>query len=292
MSGVVEEQAEGPGRHRIAWLRSSPFFIVHLAAVIGVAKLGWSWKGFALAIALYYVRMFGVTAGYHRYFSHRSFRTSRVMQFLFAVLAETSAQKGVLWWASHHRVHHRFSDQPGDVHSAKREGFLWSHLGWILSYRYEATDRDKIKDLTKYPELVLVDRYWWVPPTALGVGLFLVGGSFALVWGLFVSTTLLWHGTFAINSLTHMFGRRRYTTTDNSKNSLILALVTMGEGWHNNHHYYQRAARQGFYWWEIDLSFYVLKAMEALGLVWDLHAPPVHVRESNKIAGLAPISPP
>lgn len=266
---------------RVDWAKSIPFFLIHLAAVVAVVATGWSWKGFALAIALYYVRMFGVTAGYHRYFSHRSFRTGRVMQFVFAVLAQSSAQKGVLWWAAHHRVHHKLSDKPGDVHSVLLDGFWWSHVGWILSDKHEATETDKVRDLEKFPELVWLNKYHLVPPTVLAVGLYLVGGWHAFIWGLLVSTVLLWHGTFTINSLTHMFGRRRYATTDNSKNSLILALITMGEGWHNNHHYYQRSVRQGFYWWEVDPTFYILKAFEMLGLVWDLHAPPRHVRDSR-----------
>ena len=272
--------ASSPDR-RISWGKSIPFIVIHLSAVVGVAVLGWSWKGFALAVALYYVRMFGVTAGYHRYFSHRSFRTGRVMQFLFALLATSSAQKGVLWWASHHRVHHKLSDKPGDVHSVLMDGFWWSHVGWIMSSKYENTERDKVRDLEKFPELVWLETWHLVPPTILGVSLYLIGGWHAFVWGLLVSTVMLWHGTFTINSLTHVFGRRRYVTTDNSRNSLILALVTMGEGWHNNHHYYQRSVRQGFYWWEIDMTFYILKVMQALGLVWDLHAPPRHVRDSR-----------
>jgi stearoyl-CoA desaturase (delta-9 desaturase) len=266
---------------RVSWAKSIPFIIMHLAAVGGVVALGWSWKGLALAVAIYYVRMFGVTAGYHRYFSHRSFRTSRAMQFVFAVLAQSSAQKGVLWWAAHHRVHHKLSDKPGDVHSVLLDGFWWSHVGWIMSDKYEKTDTDKVRDLEKFPELVWLNEHHLVPPTVLGLSLFALGGWHAVVWGLLVSTMLLWHGTFTINSLTHVFGKRRYVTTDNSRNSFVLALVTMGEGWHNNHHYYQRSVRQGFYWWEIDPTFYILKAMEALGLVWDLHAPPRDVRDSH-----------
>jgi len=276
--------AAGDPDRRVDWVKSIPFVTIHLAAVAGVALLGWSWKGFALAVALYYARMFGVTAGYHRYFSHRSFRTGRAMQLFFALLATSSAQKGVLWWAGHHRVHHKLSDKPGDVHSVLLDGFWWSHVGWIMSKKYERTDIDKVRDLERFPELMWLERYHLAPPTALGVSLFLIGGWHAVVWGLLVSTVMLWHGTFTINSLTHMFGRTRYVTTDNSRNSLILALVTMGEGWHNNHHYYQRSARQGFYWWEIDVTFYALKVMQGLGLVWDLHAPPRHVRDSRPSA--------
>jgi stearoyl-CoA desaturase (delta-9 desaturase) len=277
----MSERPDGD-RDRKVSPRSVPFFLMHLAALLGVVALGWSWKGLLLAVLVYYVRMFGVTAGYHRYFSHRSFRTSRAMQLFFAVLAETSAQKGVLWWASHHRAHHKYSDTEADVHSAKRDGFYWSHVGWIMSAKYEATDMSKVKDLAAYPELRWLNRHFLVPPVVLGVGLVLVGGWFALVWGMLVSTVFLWHGTFSINSLAHMIGKRRYATTDNSKNSLALALITMGEGWHNNHHYYQRAVNQGFFWWEIDLTYYVLRAMERVGLVWDLHTPPPHVRDEFK----------
>ncbi len=258
-------------------LKSIPFVAVHVAAVWGVIHLGWSWRGLGLAVALYYVRMFFITAGYHRYFSHRTFKMSRPLQLLFAVGAMSSSQKGVMWWAGHHRIHHKFSDQPGDVHSALREGFVWSHVRWILSRRYAATEDARVKDLAKYPELVWLDKWWWVPPTALGVTLFLVGGWFALVWGFLVSTVLLWHGTFTINSLTHIFGSRRYPTTDNSRNNPLLAAITLGEGWHNNHHYYQRSTRQGFFWWEVDPTYIVLRMMAALGLVWDLHEPPEEV---------------
>jgi stearoyl-CoA desaturase (delta-9 desaturase) len=168
-----------------------------------------------------------------------------------------------------------------------REGFWWGHLGWILSDKYESTESARVRDLMKYPELVWLDRWWWVPPTALGVGLFLLGGPFALVWGFFVSTTLLWHGTFTINSLSHMFGRRRYLTTDNSRNSAVLAVVTMGEGWHNNHHHYQGSVRQGFFWWEFDPTYYGIKLLAALGLVWDLRAPPVHIVAANRVDPIA-----
>jgi stearoyl-CoA desaturase (delta-9 desaturase) len=269
--------ADDTADHKIQGLKAIPFIAMHLAAVVGVALLGWSWRGLALAVSLYYVRMFFVTGGYHRYFSHRTYKTSRAFQLVLALGAMSSSQKGVLWWAGHHRVHHKLSDQPGDVHSVLRDGFWWSHVGWILSRRWESTDDARVRDLSKFPELVWLDRFWAVPPTVLGVGLFLAGGWWALVWGLCVSTVLLWHGTFTINSLSHVFGSRRYPTTDNSRNSAILAAVTLGEGWHNNHHYYQRSTRQGFLWWELDVTFYVLRALAALGLVWDLHEPPAAV---------------
>ncbi|MDB4944230.1 MAG: Fatty acid desaturase [Labilithrix sp.] len=260
-------------KKKLGWIVSLPFYLVHVAAVVGVAMVGFSWKGVALAIALYYVRMFGVTGAYHRYFSHRTYRTSRAFQFLLAVLAQSSIQKGALWWAAHHRVHHKFSDTPKDPHSYRDYGFWYSHVGWILSRDTEDTDYKQIPDLARYPELRWLNTWHVVPAVALAVALYFLGGPVALVYGFFVSTTLLWHGTFTINSLSHIFGKRRYETTDESKNNPILAIVTMGEGWHNNHHYYPRSVRQGFFWWEIDMTYYVLKGLEAVGLVWDLHVP-------------------
>jgi stearoyl-CoA desaturase (delta-9 desaturase) len=263
------------------WLVSAPFFGVHVAAVAGVWWLGWSWKGAALAIAFYYIRMFGVTGGYHRYFSHRTYRTSRWFQFCLAWLAQSSLQKGALWWAAHHRDHHKFSDTKEDPHSLREYGFWYSHVGWILATDTEETKVKNIQDLWRYPELRWLNKWHLVPGVSFAVATYFIGGWHALIWAFFVSTSLLWHGTFAINSLAHWWGRRRYPTTDDSKNSLALALVTMGEGWHNNHHYYQRSVRQGFFWWEIDMTYYVLRAMQAVGLVWDLHLPPQKVLEGK-----------
>jgi stearoyl-CoA desaturase (Delta-9 desaturase) len=189
--------------------------------------------------------------------------------------ASTSCQKGVLWWAAHHRAHHRYSDSERDIHSPKK-GFWWSHVGWILCPKYQATDWASIKDFAKYPELVWLNKYHLVPGVVLGTACYLLGGWSGL-WTFFLSTTLLYHGTFSINSLMHLWGSRRYVTADTSRNSLLLALITMGEGWHNNHHYYQSTANQGFYWWEIDLSYYLLKLMSWGGLVHDLRTPPAHV---------------
>lgn len=265
----------------MSWGNVLPFAAVHVVAVAAVAWVGPSKKGLLVALAIYFARMFWVTAGYHRYFSHRSFRTSRPMQFVFAFLAMSSAQKGVLWWAAHHRTHHRLSDQRGDLHSVLQKGFFWGHMGWVMSKDTVATDHRQIPDLVKFPELRFLDRFWILPPTALGLALLAIGGPWLLTWGFFVSTVLLWHGSFSINSLSHMFGSRRYATTDNSRNSALLAVITLGEGWHNNHHHYQRSTRQGFYWWELDPTYYVLVAMQALGLVWDLRGPPAHVRDTR-----------
>lgn len=257
-----------------------PFFAVHLAG-FAAFFVDFRWSYVALAVALYYVRMFFVTAGYHRYFSHRSFRTSRAFQFLLAFCAMSSAQKGVLWWAAHHRNHHRFSDTENDLHSPTQQGFWWSHVGWILSTRNEATEVPMIRDYYKFPELRWLNNHFLVPPVTLAVALFLIGGWGWLIWGFFISTVMLWHGSFCINSLAHVFGRRRYATTDTSRNSLILSLVTLGEGWHNNHHHYMASVRQGFFWWEVDITFYILRVLSWLGIVWDLRMPPENVLKAT-----------
>jgi stearoyl-CoA desaturase (Delta-9 desaturase) len=259
-------------RYRTSPLHVLPFLSIHLAC-LAAFFIGFHWSYVVLAAALYYARMFFVTAGYHRYFSHRSFKTSRAFQFVLAFLAMTSAQKGVLWWAAHHRNHHRLSDTPEDLHSPSQQGFWWSHLGWILSNKNDETQVEMIRDYYKYPELRWLNEHFLVPPVALAIGLYLFGGWGWLVWGFFISTVVLWHGSFCVNSLAHVFGRRRYVTTDTSRNSLLISLITMGEGWHNNHHHYMASVRQGFYWWELDGTFYLLKVLSWLGLVWDLRYP-------------------
>jgi len=275
MPGIIHDATAD----RIDWIKSIPFLSVHLVALGAVALGTFSWSLLAIAIASYYVRMFGISAGYHRYFSHRSYRTGRVFQFFLALLGSTATQKGVLWWAGHHRDHHRYSDQPEDIHSPIQRGFWWSHLGWILGRRYEDTKLERIRDFARYPELRWLDRFHVVPALSYAAILWAMGGLPVLLWGYFVSTVLLWHGTFIVNSLAHLVGRRRYPTTDESRNSFLIALATMGEGWHNNHHHYQSSANQGWFWWEIDVSYYLLRALETLGVVRDLRTPPPAVRD-------------
>jgi stearoyl-CoA desaturase (delta-9 desaturase) len=262
---------------------SGPFWLVHVLCLAAFFT-GVTWSAVAVCLALFWLRMFGVTAGYHRYFSHRSYKTSRPFQFVLALLGTIAVQKGVLWWAANHRNHHKYSDQEGDIHSPVLRGFWWSHAGWILGPDYEATDLTRIPDMARYPELRWLNDHYLVPPVALAVLLFAVGGATWLVWGFFISTTLLWHATFTINSLAHVWGSRRYETTDASRNNLWLALLTMGEGWHNNHHRYMNSARQGFFWWEIDMSYYVLVALSWCGLIWDLHQPPRKLLERTATA--------
>jgi stearoyl-CoA desaturase (delta-9 desaturase) len=227
--------------------------------------------------------MFALTAGYHRYFSHRSYKTSRVFQFILGLLGTLAVQKGPLWWAAHHRRHHKYSDQEGDVHSPVREGFWWSHIGWIVSPKFDATDWDAIKDFSRFPELRLLNSYHLIPPILLAVSLFLIGGWHWLVWGFFVSTVALYHGTFSVNSLSHLWGSRRFPTTDQSRNNFLIALWTGGEGWHNNHHHYMASVKQGFYWWEVDFSYYILRLMSWVKLVSDLRVPPKHLLAAARV---------
>ena len=268
---------------KIDWIKSLPFFLIHIAAIVGVIHVGWNPAWIALAAFSYAIRMWAITAGFHRYFSHRSFKTGRVFQFILALIGTCSAQKGVLWWAAHHRDHHRHSDQKEDIHSPTLKGFLWAHTGWILCNQHHETKYDKIKDFTKYPELVWLNRFHLVPPIAAGALAWAIGGWGVFVWMGLVATVALWHGTFVINSLCHVFGRRRFKTHDTSKNSLILALITFGEGWHNNHHYYPGSTRQGFYWWEIDLTYYSLKVLSWFGIVWDLNSVPERVLAKGRL---------
>jgi stearoyl-CoA desaturase (delta-9 desaturase) len=278
---VTEAPLSAPARRsdRINWFASVPFIAFHLLCALAVFT-GVSWKLALVAVASYALRMFGVTAGYHRYFSHRAFKTGRVFQFLLAWLAQMSAQKGALWWAANHRHHHRSSDTTEDIHSPARRGFWWSHVGWILSSRYDETNYAAIKDLARYPELVWLNKYHLVPSLTALVATWLVGGLDGLVWAGVIPTVLLWHGTFTINSLSHIFGKRRYLTTDTSRNNWLLALITLGEGWHNNHHYHQNTANQGWFWWEVDVTFYVLKALSWVGVVSGLRVP----SEATKLA--------
>jgi stearoyl-CoA desaturase (delta-9 desaturase) len=292
---------EGPEKARTApdrvdLIRVAPFILLHLGC-LGVLWVGWSPVAVGAAVALYVVRMFAVTAIHHRYFSHKTYSTSRPVQFLMAAWAGTAVQRGSLWWAYHHRHHHAHSDGPEDVHSPHVHGFWWSHIGWITSRRNFPTDYSTIKDLAKFPELVWLNRFDLVMPVLFATAVYGAGSLLArlapgldtngpqlLIWGFFISTTALFHGTACINSLAHLLGRPRYRTDDDSRNSFILALITLGEGWHNNHHRYQSATRNGFYWWEFDPTYYGLKALSWTGLIWGLKPVPRSVLEEGSHA--------
>ncbi|HEY8050084.1 MAG TPA: acyl-CoA desaturase [Ramlibacter sp.] len=276
-----DARAASPDARRIDWVRQVPFLAIH-AGCLALPWVGVSAAAVALAVALYAVRMFAITAFYHRYFSHHAFRTGRVTQFMFALLGASAAQRGPLWWASHHRHHHVHSDQPPDSHSSLQHGLAWSHLGWFMADGNFRTRTELVKGFAAFPELRFIDRFDALVPLALAAALFAAGGAQFLVWGFCVSTVALYHATFSINSLAHRFGSRRYATRDHSRNNAWLALVTFGEGWHNNHHHYPASARQGFYWWEIDLSFYALKLLALLGIVRDLKAVPASARDTRR----------
>ena len=246
-----------------------PFLLLHTSVLL-VLTVPFTPKMILWLAGSYFLRMFGVTAGYHRYFSHRSFKLNRFWQFCLAFLAQTSGQKGALWWAAHHRDHHLYSDRKEDLHSPVHEGFWWSHLGWILSDEYNQYNPKRIADFSRYPELRWLDRLHLLPTVMYAVAVAWIGGYGAFVWGFLVSTVALYHGTFLINSLSHIWGTRRFATPDESRNNFWLALVTLGEGWHNNHHHYMSSVRQGIRWWEVDITFYVLRVLSWLGITRDL----------------------
>lgn len=263
---------------RIDWKTRLPILGLHVAAAVGFMFTEFSWKGVLLCAVMYYFRMWALSSFFHRYFSHRSFKTSRWFQFIMAFLGTLTAQNGVLWWAANHRHHHRYADKPEDLHSPKQRGFWHAHMGWVLTYRVNRTNFELVRDFLKFPEIRWLDRYWLFVVAAFAATILAIGGWFAFYWCFLLSTVLLLHGTFTVNSLAHMWGSRRYETGDTSRNNFFIALLTMGEGWHNNHHRYMGSARQGFFWWEFDPSYYVLKILEKFRLIWDLRGPPEEAR--------------
>ena len=284
---------------RVDWFRIVPLIILHVMC-LGVIWVGWSWTAIVVAMLLYVIRMFAITGFYHRYFSHKAFKTNRFWRFIFGVLGNASVQRGPLWWASHHRHHHRYTDQEQDVHSPSRHGFWWSQIGWLTSRSNFPTKYKFVAEWAQYPELRWLNRFDTVIPILLAVALYFFGailerwapqlgtnGMQMVIWGFFISTVVLLHATSTINSFDHMHGTRRYNTPDTSRNNPLLALITLGEGWHNNHHHYAVSARQGFFWWELDITYYLLVFMSWLGIVSDLRPVPEHVILKNRIIAKA-----
>ena len=278
------------------------FLFMHLACLL-VIWTGISPVAVAVCLALYVVRMFAITAGFHRLFAHRTYGTGRVFRFLMAFTGTAAYQKGPLWWSAHHRRHHLLADTEEDLHSPLTRTLWRSHVGWFLSRDSQVTEWKLITNLSKYPDLRFLDRYYSLPPAILAGAAFLLGailqryapglgtsGWQMLICGFFISTVVLYHGTFTVNSLAHIFGKRRFATEDNSRNNLFVALITLGEGWHNNHHFYPSSERQGFYWWEIDVSHYTLRALSWLGIVWDLRTPPPNLRSSHASNSRGPLA--
>jgi len=298
-SDVVSDQVPTDDEKKVDWLRILPFIILH-AGCLGVIWVGWSWTAVVVAILLYVIRMFAITGFYHRYFSHKTFQTDRSWQFLFAVLGNASVQRGPIWWAAHHRHHHRFADRSEDVHSPVIHGFLWSHMGWLTTRANFRTKTEYAKDWIRFPELCWLNRFDIVVPVLLALTLYGFGnllskvapslgtsGMQMVVWGFFISSTVLFHATVTINSLAHMFGRRRFNTPDASRNNVFLALITFGEGWHNNHHQYSVSTRQGFFWWEIDITYYLLLILKRLKIIRNLRPIPDGVKYANRIDSIA-----
>ncbi len=286
----------GSSAERIELVRITPFILLHLSC-FGVFFVGFSLVAVTIALLLYALRMFAITGFYHRYFSHKAFKTSRPVQFIFAFVAASAAQRGPLWWASHHRHHHANSDKPDDSHSPVQHGFFWSHITWFLTNKNFMPKNERVKDLLRYPELKFLDRFDIIAPLSLAISLYVLGscleanaphlgtnGVQLLVWGFVISTVFLYHMTFTVNSLAHVWGKRRFNTNDQSRNNSLIAIFTLGEGWHNNHHHFPSSARQGFYWWEIDLTYYGLKILSALGLIWDLRKVPAEVLSDNRVS--------
>ena len=282
----------------IDWMRVIPFIILHLSCFM-IFFVGFSWTAFVVCMSLFAIRMFAITGFYHRYFSHKTFRTSRFVQCLFAMIGATAVQRGPLWWAAHHRGHHMHSDTTEDKHSPKEHGFIWSHMGWFLTKSNFVTNTKLIRELIRFPELRIIDRFDLLMPLALSISLWVIGyyleqyepslhtnGFQLFIWGFSVSTIMLYHATFLVNSVAHQWGKKRYETKDTSRNNFIIAILTFGEGWHNNHHHYPGSARQGFYWWEIDLTYYVLKFLAMIGIIWDVRTVSENIRESKKIEHL------
>ena len=262
-------------------LKSLPFFLLHVVC-LAVFFVPATLVAVLMCVGLYVVRMFGITAGYHRYFSHRSYKTSRWFQFVMAWIGCSAMQKGPLWWSGHHREHHLYSDTPDDPHSPVVRGFWRSHVGWILSMDEMGTNWTIVRDWLKFPELRWLNTFHWVPGVVLAVVCFLIDGWSGLIWGFFLSTVVLYQGTFLVNSVCHIFGWQRYATPDKSRNNWWVAILTLGEGWHNNHHHYQSSTNQGFFWWEIDISYYVLKFLSIFGVVWGIRTPPKAVLMNEK----------
>ena len=290
---VPQSKAAPGAADKIDIARCLPFAAIHLGCFAAI-HTGVSPAAALVALALYAFRVFALTAFYHRYFSHRSFKTNRFWQFVFAVCGMTAVQRGPLWWAAHHRRHHLHADTDEDAHSPLK-GVLWSHFGWFTCARNFATNYRAVSDFARYPELVWLNRLDWVVPVMLFSGLWFFGewaaaarpawetdGLQMLVWGGCVSTVAVYHATFCVNSLCHLFGTRRYKGDEQSRNNWLVALFTFGEGWHNNHHRYPAAARQGFRWWELDITYHILRLLALARIVRELKPVPQRVLDEGR----------
>jgi stearoyl-CoA desaturase (delta-9 desaturase) len=260
------------------------FWFVQASALL-VFAVPFRWAYLGLWAASHFLRAVGLTLCFHRYLAHRAFKMNRGARFVWALVGTAAMQKGPLWWAGHHVNHHKYADRDGDPHSPMVSGVYHAHVGWFLDdTKYDSVESNNpvMRDFSKVPELALLDRFFYAPPILLALGLVLAGGLPWLAWGFCLPTMTLSHATFCINSVNHMFGSRRFETVDESRNNVLTAFFAVGEGWHNNHHRYQRAARNGFYWWEFDPTWYIIRGMAALRIAWDLQSVPKRIYEEAR----------
>lgn len=270
------------------------FFMIafHIGAV--AALFMFTWKGLLATVVLLWVSgSLGTGMGYHRLLTHRGYKTYKWVEYLLTVCATLALQGGPFFWVATHRVHHQNSDREEDPHSP-RDGGFWAHVGWIITGRVLHNHAEAlfpyIPDLRKDKFHTLISKWHWVPITVLGMVLLLLGGWSMMMWGIFLRTVVGLHATWLVNSATHMWGRRRFLTTDTSKNSFWVAILTFGEGWHNNHHAHPQLARHGLAWYEFDMNWYGISALRLLGLAWDVKAPRLaELERKSKLAAARPL---
>jgi len=282
----------------IVWLTTSFILAFHIGAL--AALFFFSWKAFLLAMVLWWIAGgLGIGMGYHRLLTHRGYKTPKWIEYCLTVCGTLALEGGPIFWVATHRMHHQNTDREGDPHSP-HDGAFWSHVGWILTGQTMHNNANEL--LPFVPELrkdkfhTWISRWHWVPLTTLGAALFAFAGWRCLLWGIFFRTVIGLHSTWLVNSATHMWGRRRFPTHDNSRNSLWVALLTFGEGWHNNHHAFPQSARHGMAWYEFDPNWYGILILRMLGLARNVKTacvearkaarerPPIHVKVAQGTA--------
>jgi fatty-acid desaturase len=265
-------------RQKINWTNNVVFAVFHLGAL--AALFQFNWRACAVALFLYWMTTgLGISMGYHRLHTHRSYQVPLAMEYFFAICGALTLQGGPIFWVATHRIHHQHSDQPGDPHTP-REGGWWAHIGWLLVGESKHNDTVLMSryapDLAKHRFYVWLNDYHWIPMVVLAGILFAIGGLPFVLWGIFFRVVAGLHVTWAVNSVTHMWGSRRFATRDDSRNNWWVALLTSGEGWHNNHHAHPTSARHGLAWYEFDLSWIQIRILQSLGI-----AKAVHVAKVN-----------
>jgi fatty-acid desaturase len=265
---MSEHVIELPNGNKMNWPTSLVLVLFHIGAI--AALFMFSWRNLLISMALYWITVgWGISLGYHRLHTHRSYKVPLWMEYFFAVCGALTLEGGPIFWVATHRIHHQKSDQPGDPHSP-HDGAWWAHMGWIL---FGETNHNNTRLMSKYaPDLakhkfyIWLNNWHWVPMVALGVILLAIGGFPLMCWGIFLRVVLGLHATWLVNSATHMWGNRRFSTKDDSRNNWWVALMTFGEGWHNNHHAHPTSARHGLAWYEFDISWITLTMLKAIGV--------------------------